>query len=443
MRRRVIAAVVAIVACAAWGCSGSEPGGEEPEARSVAAEPAPSGVAVEAPFQGVKASKPSPAADPVMPSGPNPPADAAASDARPPASDATPPTTDDASGPTPTPAAPHVVTEALQASVETSVMLHDGKRLRVAVEEGIEQSVVWAQAISPPGPTVVLRKTSGAVDAIAAAFDGETLWVAWRSHLEGKKSMAALAGFDRDLRLTHAPRILRTFDHDGSPMQDTVLMEPRPGTGEGVTVAAMVGLAPCRGLFPEHGPTNCQRLQIDVIDPDGTTVRSAFRLLDGGDGGITDLVDVGRGVVSAFFVWHGGALIDVAFVPYAAAEPVRELSSCGYPPVDLAWSDGALLMVCPDPSGDDGACGGRASSPCGTLRRMTLEGTPLEPDVGHEVRFHRVMGTCKDGEPMLRLSWVKDRAQPAIAPGHLEVPDRALGLSRPKSSPSCPEPAGE
>ena len=29
-------------------------------------------------------------------------------------------------------------------------------------------------------------------------------------------------------------------------------------------VAVLVGVAPCRGLFPEAGPTDCQRLQIDV-----------------------------------------------------------------------------------------------------------------------------------------------------------------------------------
>jgi hypothetical protein len=431
VHRRAIATLATIVACGPWGCSRSEPTGEEPTARTVAAEPAPPGTPPPAA---------SPAGDPATPSAPAPPAPDTAS-----------PDPDPAVTPEPPPEAtepPPPATEPLQASVDDSVVFPDGHLLRVAADEGVDQSVIWAQSITPAGPAVVLRKTSGAVDAIAATFDGETLWVAWRSHMDdqGTKSMAALAGFDRDLKLTRSPRILRAFDHDGSPMQEMLLLEPRPGTGAGVTVAAAVGIAPCRGLFPhepEDGPSFCQRLQIDVVDPDGTTRRSAFRLLDGGDGSVSDLVDVGEGVVTSFYVWHGGPLLDVAFVPYAADEPVRELSPCGYPPVDLAWADGALLMVCPDPSGE-GSCRGRAASPCGTLRRTTLKGEPLAPDAGTEVRFHRVTQGCKDGEPTLRLSWVADRQQPAIAPGHLDVPAYMLGtLGGPSGGRPCRGPTLE
>lgn len=433
MGRRAIVAIVAVVVGGSWGCSGVEPGGEQPSVRTAAAEPAPSVEAEPAAPHGDPPSPTSPAGDPATP--PDPAVPDAASVAPSPdpgtASPTTPAAPDPAAPPGVTPpvdAAAPAAAEPLQASVETTVTFPDGLELRVAAEEGTDDSVLWAQAITPPGPVVVLRKTSGAVDAIAAEHDGETLWVAWRSHLgEGKKSIAAIAGFDRDLKVTRSPRILRTFEHDGSPMQEFLLMLARPGTGAGVTVAAAVGVAPCRGLHhdSEEGPTFCQRLQIDVIDPDGSTVRSAFRLLDGGDGSVSDLVDVGRGVVSSFYVWHGGPLLDVAFVPYAADEPVRELSPCGYPPVDLAWADGAVVMVCPDPSGER-SCSGRAGSPCGTLRRMSLEGAPLEPDAGREVRFHAVTRGCKDGRPTLRLSWVKDREQPAVAPGHLDVPAHAL-----------------
>ncbi len=442
VRSYAIVALV-VVASASWGCSG----GEAQTGRTAAVEPTldaapgPAVPAAEPPQAPAGAS--TPVAAPAAPDAPAP--DAPAPDA--PAPDAPAP---DAPAivdvdPTPVGEAPRAVAEPLGASVETEVDLPGGRTLRVAAEEGAEQSMVWARPTSPAGPTVVLRKTSGAVDAIEAAFDGRTLWIAWRSHIEGKKSMAALAGFDPDLRLTHAPRILRTFDHDGSPMQDVLRMTPRPGTGAGVTVAALVGTAPCRGLFShevEEGPASCQRLQIDVVDPDGTTVRSAFRMLDGGDGGLTDLLDVGSGVASAFFVWHGGPLVDVAFVPYAATEPVRALGSCGYPPVELVWADGALVMLCPDPSGEGDACRGRAAAPCGTLRRTSLDGTPVAPDVGHEVRFHRVTETCDGSTPVVRVSWVADPAQPAIAAGHLDLPRGSTwALDRPGPGPTCSGPA--
>jgi hypothetical protein len=212
---------------------------------------------------------------------------------------------------------------------------------------------------------------------------------------------------------------------------------PRPGSGAGVTVAAVVGTAPCRGMFPEHGPTSCGRLELVVLDPDGTTVRSDFRLLDGGQGGLVDLVDVGQGVVSSFYEWHGGALTDVALVPYAAGEPVRTLGSCSYPPIDLAWVDGGLLTVCPDPT-SDGACTGRAGSGCGTLRRVSLEDEPLAPDTGEELHFHAVKQGCKDGRPTLRLSWVKDRRQAGVAPGHLDVPAGELPLGKPTGRAGAP-----
>jgi hypothetical protein len=417
--------MVVCVVCGLGGCSGAEPGAK-PAARTNAAEPAP--VSEGAAPSGAPATPPpapSPSGAEAATSEPAPNATATPTPAADPAS----PATDAALAAAAPPAGP---TEPLQASVEQAVTLPDGVVLRVAAEEGFDQSVVWAQTITPPGPpgpVVVLRKTSGAVDAIAADFDGQTLWVAWRSDLgEGKKSMLALAGFDRHLALTRPPRILRSFDHNGSPMQTPLRVIPRPGTAAGVTVVAAVGVAPCRGLHHdrEEGPASCQRLEVDVIDPDGTTRRTAFRMLDGGDGGITGALAVDAGVVTSFFVWHGGPLLDVAFVPYDPGEPVRALAPCGYPPVELAWVDGAVLMVCPDPSGET-KCDGRASSPCGTLRRTTLDGKPLAPDAGKEVRFHRATQGCKDGRPALRLSWVADPEEPAIAPGHLDVPGHSLG----------------
>ena len=70
---------------------------------------------------------------------------------------------------------------------------------------------------------------------------------------------------------------------------------------------------------------------------------------------------------------------------------------------------------------------------------MTLEGNPLPPDVGHEVRFHRVTETCAGSEPVMRVEWVEDDAQPEIVPGHLDLPPRTLWMwSKPGPGPKCP-----
>jgi len=226
-----------------------------------------------------------------------------------------------------------------QAAVATTLTLPDGVVLQVAAEDGVDHSIVWAQSLAPAGPAVVLRKTSGVVHGIGAAFDGVTLWVGWRATLAGKNSMVGVAGFDRALALAKPARILRSFEDMEWEGGKAVMMVARPGTGAGVTVAAMVGAAPCRGRFPEEsdGPVSCPRIELAFLDGEGTKVRSEFRPLDGGEGSLVDLIDIGEGVVSSFFVWHGGGLIDVAYVPYAKDEPVRVLGSCGYPPVDIAW----------------------------------------------------------------------------------------------------------
>jgi hypothetical protein len=309
--------------------------------------------------------------------------------------------------------------DAWRADVESRVSLPNVGLLRIAAEHGDGTSMLWVQPITPAGTPVTvgtrMHTTTGEVDSIAAAYDGVTLWLAWRSLVgevgERRRGFVGLAGFEPRLVSSVPAKTLRTFESGawedyGSPM---VRMIARPGTGEGVVVAALVGTKRCQGMFfEEEGHVDCHQLGVDVIGGDGSVQRRKQYGLEGGDPLLDAVVDVGEGVVTAFHAWRGGPTTDVSFTAYADA--AGNPSACDYPPIRLAWVDGGLLSICPDP--DDEGSQGR-------LHYSSLDGTPRPPSTpdGSGVPIRRLESGCAADRPVVRVSWKG---------GHLDVPAEHL-----------------
>lgn len=320
------------------------------------------------------------------------------------------------------------------AEVETTLGVPGPALLRVAADTDAEPgaSIVWAQPVdaegAPVGPATKLRKTSGKVWTLAAAWDGTTLWVAWSaSQKEDTRSLEGLAGYDLALRQTVKTKTLRFF---GAPteayeVESTMRMVARPGVGAGAALVAMVGTKPCRGMFfEEEGMTDCNRLALDIIGPDGSVEHSVESSLEGGDASLQDLLEVGQGVVFSWIAWRGGALTDVTFVAYDGTS--RSVGTCDFPSFDLAWVDGGLLSLCYDSERSDGAhdlsCRPGNPSACGTLYYRHLDAEPRTTSIpeGKQVRYDRLALGCKTGIATMRISAGKH---------HIDVPADALDFS--------------
>ena len=308
--------------------------------------------------------------------------------------------------------------DASRADVESRVSVPNVALLRIAAEHGDGTSMLWVQPITPEGTPVTagtrVHTTTGEVDSIAAAYDGVTLWVAWRSLVgevgERRRGFVGLAGFEPRLVSSVPAKTLRTFEpEDGDYGSPRVRMIARPATGEGVVVAALVGTKRCRGMFFEdEGHVDCNQLGVDVIGGDGSVQRRNQVGLEGGDPRLDALVDAGDGVVTAFHAWRGGPMTDVSFTAYGDA--TGNPSACEYPPIQLAWVDGGLLSICPDP--DDEGSQGR-------LHYASLDGTPRPPSTpdANGVPITRLESGCAAGRPVARVSWKG---------GHLDVPAEHL-----------------
>lgn len=317
------------------------------------------------------------------------------------------------------------------AEVEVEIVRAGGERVRIAAESGDGSSTVWAQQVTktgaPAGPAKKLRVTSGDVVNIAADVSGELIWVAWRSDLEqAENQITALAAFDASLAPVHKPRILRTIGQP--PVVDENLIVRGRGAGR-VAVAAFIGVRPCKAMHPDE-KGSCRAMQVDLVAADGTSERSVQRWLDGGDGAIDGLVATDSGVAATFHVWHGGPLMDAAFVPDNPKKPVRTLPTCEYPPMRPFVVDGSVLLLCPDPAGSNRSStsvdvGCKATEPdqqCGSVARVSSIGARMEPSTKRtpSVPLRGVTKQCGAERAAVRLEWDG---------GELDVPAGVLGAS--------------
>jgi hypothetical protein len=199
------------------------------------------------------------------------------------------------------------------------------------------------------------------------------LFVAWHAVAQRGRSLVAIAGFSSELGKRGEPTLVAGFG-DPDPEASALALVKREGGG--AVLAAFTGHIPCEGLFPEQDRGSCQRMEVVVFDRTGLQARSETRMLDGGEGGIDDLLALEKAALVAFHVYHGGPLTDLVVVPYDATTPVRVLESCGYPPIDVAFVDGSVVTICPDPDNDTTAelgCKAKKGSSCGLVSRTSLE----------------------------------------------------------------------
>ena len=419
------ALVSGLVASLVLGCGGA-PRDEAPASdREGAAEPeAPAG-AEASPAEASRVEVKVPGPSPESPPAPN--ADASPTLVAPEASPAAPPVAAEALAPAllEGPDAP----SPWPASLETTVKV-GASTLRVAAQTGLDggKSRLWAQPLTdqdePAGSAVELRTTNGELEALAAAFDGTTLWVGWLARLsEDGRGIQGLAGFDPALRPTIKTKGLRFFRYGGAATDEPLQLVARPGVGVGVTVVALAGSVRCEGMFfEEEGLTECVQLAIDLVGPDGSVELTETSELEGGDPSLT-LTEGDEGLDVELLSWRGGALTDNVYVAYAGT--VSRLSTCSFAPARLAWLDGGLLSICRDPELTEDevtlACSPKQLAACGAFyfsRPPGATGSTTIP-LGVETRFDRLTLGCKDGVPTLRVSWKG---------GSFDVPAEAVGL---------------
>lgn len=303
------------------------------------------------------------------------------------------------------------------ADAQTTATLGDGRRVVVAAARQGSKSLLWAQAVdaegAPSGPAVKLRTTSGHVEAIAADSSASTLWVAWRSQMQGPpgNALVASAQFDASARALSKPKLLVSAANDTDIEEQTGIKLVAHQSG-GATLAALLGTHPCPGSVPGEGPTQCAALRVFVLDNNGDATRSERRLLDGGDAALDDLVDLGAAAATSFHAWRGGPLTDVAVIPNDAATPVRKLDTCGYPPIDLARQETSLVALCPDP--DEGAptmlsvqCTATSPKTCGHLTHVDATGRALSPSTADQpgVAVQAIALQCDGDATSVRLAW--------------------------------------
>lgn len=380
-----------------------EPASDKPGKRE--SEPAPADES--APDKrGKHKSEPAPAKEPEEGAGPEPLAPKEDGGELPPAEPAEPP--ESAPGPR-------------EAAVDTKVVLGDGTVLRIGAEDGDPKSILFVEAksvaadpSSPPAPRVKdLRKTTGEVVALQAAHDGKTLWVAWRTSVPGKdgkpdRALVAVAGFDAAFKLVGKAATLRSFNDSGDAREDGLALLARAKGG--AAVAFLAGRERCYSDVEEAMTDGCERMQFDMIAPDGAVAYTVHRAMDGGDGAVDDMVEVSGGVVAAFHNWRGGPNTAVVHIADDGTSHADDVLSCGYPPQRLEAVGDDLVSICPDP--------GDASE--GMLTRVSPGGALVAPSTGtrFDVPIESSKSKCVDGKRVDTLRWSNNGKAPA---GSLEI----------------------
>jgi hypothetical protein len=273
----------------------------------------------------------------------------------------------------------------------------------------------------PTGPTKLVRRTSGAVEAVRAVADHGAVWIVWSSDL-GQRSdpgqrevLVAAVRADADLAKVTTPitlsreKLTAEVPEGGEDAFGLVVSERLAG---GVLVAARAGRYPVKCLFANHGATNCEGPSYDVfaIDSAGAFTKLARRTIDGGPAvDLLAVVDVGGAAVVSAFAWHGGAEIEDTVMPLPggvgdAGAPHFAFSPCR-PPFDQQWTGDTLVTICPADHWEEkyGRC--PASPGEGLCPRVSV----LRPDGGVALggpkpAFIRAIETrCEGGHPVVEI----------------------------------------
>ena len=311
-------------------------------------------------------------------------------------------------------------------SADVEVLLEvQGTRMRIAADRSGDDSIVWGQPVDGEGkamaPPTKLRATKGSVESIDAVFDGQTLWVGWRSRVADDRGLEALAGFNPELAQMAEAQSLR-FYNGGDPDPDgAILLVPRAGMAQGVAVAALVGTKKCAGMFvEEEGKVDCTQLSLDLVAPDGRVEHSSVIGLEGGEPSLDDLVATDEGAAASMHAWRGGPMTYVSYLSNTGES--SEPASCGYPPIDLAWAGGGLVSLCSDPDregGDAEVCGPKTPGACGLIHMAAVEGKPKVKVVPNDAPVTGLELRCEGKEQLAKIAWKG---------GSVELPARALGV---------------
>jgi hypothetical protein len=268
---------------------------------------------------------------------------------------------------------------------------------------------------APTGAAKLVRRTSGAVEAVRAVADHGAAWIVWASDLGQREVLVAAVRADADLAKVSAPitlsreKLTAEVPEGGGDAFGLLASERLAG---GLLVAARAGRYPVKCLFATQGATNCEGPSYDVfaVEPSGTFTRLARKTIDGGPAvDLLALVDVGGAAVVSAFAWHGGAEIEDTVLPLPggvtdAGAPHFAFSPCR-PPYDQQWTGDTLVTICPGDywEAKDGRCPVSSPPIDNTCPRVSV----LRPDGGvtlgapKHVLTRAVEAHCEGGHPVL------------------------------------------
>ena len=275
------------------------------------------------------------------------------------------------------------------------------------------------------GEPRLVRRTSGDVVDLDVHRRGGAAWIAWAAHLspdsDPPRALIAAVHIEPDLSAMHPPISLHQFasqDLGAWPERDHVRVLALADGG--AAIATVSSSAECTDIVTDRRG-KCPGYEVRWARPDGTSSLAGKFGADGGDPDMLDLVDIGTGVVSTIYAWHGGATYGHLYAPYhaaAAASPVP-LHDCR-PPFTRAWTGDELVTICPDDYADEKeACKlNGVSAESGACTRVH---TAVKSD--RAVALVSEKRRCEDGHPVIDLAWKggKIRLDPS-APGASMAP---------------------
>jgi hypothetical protein len=262
---------------------------------------------------------------------------------------------------------------------------------------------------SPRGIPTVLRTTSGGVVAVAVHRKDGHAWLAWSSTLAGSSHPRMLVAASRlavDLSSISTPVTIGQFASD-EISDDLRVLALADG---GAAVASAWSTTRCKDVATGDS-TQCTGYALHWVGDDGSVRRAAHFGVDGGDGAMGSIVDVGTGVLVDAFAWHGGFTSGDAFARYGEeSEPSPfEVVHCR-PPMIRAWTGSELVTLCDGDEADE-----RERCPitgedglCSRVHAVRLDGdevTPASRETIIGAPQISLRTRCKDGHPVLEVGW--------------------------------------
>lgn len=229
-----------------------------------------------------------------------------------------------------------------------AVIGFSGGAISVYATPDADGSHVVAQALDadgkPNAKARLLRRTSGEVQSIALALDGDKLWVAWGSQmLSEDKHLAAFVTTDKSLARVSAPVTLVHETLDGGEPNHWIRSTVIPG-GAMFATRAMGQRVPC--LHHPEANATCHAPGYKVFTVQvGEPKLVKHGAIDGNPLELASMIVVKDAVSVRAWAYHGGPEYDQAWISLtdAGAPPIPLATA--RPPFDQAWTGTELVTL--------------------------------------------------------------------------------------------------